>query len=95
MADPSTVYESSGFFALSKADQIHYRQWLWDRISESPEEIPVPDEHLAVAEERLSRYRANPDAARPANEVIDRLTAGLGASSRCRGFRRSTPWALS
>ena len=62
-----------GFGNLPKAEQVRYLQALWDQISERPEEIPVPESHLQLAEERLRRYRENPSSAQPAFEVIDRL----------------------
>ena len=58
---------------LPKAEQVRYLQALWDQISANPDEVPVPESHLQLAEERL-RYRENPATAKPAFEVIDRLT---------------------
>ena len=71
--EPATSPEPAGFSALSKAEQIRYLQALWDRIAESPEEIPVPESHLALAEERLAEYHRDPSRAQPANDVLDRL----------------------
>ena len=68
-----SIEAPSGFGKLSKADQVRYLQALWDQISERPEEIPVPESHLQLAEERLRRYRENPASAQPAFEIIDRL----------------------
>jgi hypothetical protein len=51
-----------------------YLQALWDQISANPDEVPVPESHLQLAQQRLRRYRENPEAAKPAFEVIDRLT---------------------
>jgi putative addiction module component (TIGR02574 family) len=62
------------FSQLSKAEQVRYIQALWDQIAERPEEIPVPENHLQLAEERLRHHRENPSAARSAFEVIDRLS---------------------
>jgi len=67
------IPEPPGFAALSKAEQILYLQALWDRIAEEPGEIPVPDSHLDLAEERLAEYRRDPARARSAYEVLDRL----------------------
>ena len=53
---------------------MRYLQALWDQISANPDEVPVPESHLQLAEERLRRYRENPATAKPAFEVIDRLT---------------------
>jgi len=63
-----------GFSQLPKAEQVRYLQALWDQISANPHEVPVPESHLQLAEERLRRYRENPATAKPAFEVIDRLT---------------------
>ena len=62
----TSIQTPSGFNELSKAEQVHYLQALWDQIAEQPEEIPVPESHLQLAEERLRRYRENPSSARPA-----------------------------
>ena len=64
----------AGFGALSKIEQIRYLQGLWDRISEQPDDIRVPESHLMLAEERLADYRRDPARARPAHDTIDRLT---------------------
>lgn len=70
----TSIQPPPGFSELSKAEQIKYLQTLWDQISEQPNDIPVPESHLQLAEDRLQRYRENPSSARPAFEVIDRLT---------------------
>ena len=71
---PETSIEiPPGFNELPKAEQVRYLQALWDQISEHPDEVPVPESHLQLAEERLRDYRENPSAAKPAFEVIDRL----------------------
>ena len=62
-----------GFNQLAKAEQVRYLQALWDQISANPDEIPVPESHLQLAEERLRRYRENPSTAKAAFDVIDRL----------------------
>ena len=46
-----------GFSALSKAEQVRYLEALWDSISARPGEIPVPESHLILADERLAEYR--------------------------------------
>jgi uncharacterized coiled-coil protein SlyX len=69
----TSIEMPTGFSQLSKAEQIRYLQALWDQISEHPDEIPVRESHLRLAEERLRQHRENAAAARPATEVIDRL----------------------
>ena len=69
----TTIAEPPGFAKLSKAEQVRYLQDLWDRIAEKPGELPVPESHLELAEERLAEYRRDPSRARSAYDVIDRL----------------------
>jgi len=66
--------EPKGFSSLSKAEQVRYLQGLWDSISARPGEIPVPESHLILAQERRAEYRRDPSRARPARDVLDRLT---------------------
>jgi putative addiction module component (TIGR02574 family) len=69
----TTIPEPPGFRELSKAEQVRYLQDLWDRIAEQPGQLPVPESHLQLAEERLAQYRRDPSRARAAYDVIDRL----------------------
>lgn len=70
----TNIPDPPGFSELSKQDQIRYLQSLWDRISENPEDVPVLESHLELAEERLAVYRQDPSKARPAHEMLNRLT---------------------
>ena len=67
------IQSPPGFNELPKAEQVRYLQALWDQISANPDEVPVPESHLQLAEERLRRYRENPATATSAFAVIDRL----------------------
>ncbi len=69
----TTVPEPPGFAELSKGEQVRYLQALWDRIAEQPQDIPVPESHLALAEERLADYQRDPTSTRSAYEVLERL----------------------
>ncbi len=69
----TTISEPAGFSELSKTEQIRYLQALWDHIAERPGEIPVPDSHIELAEQRLAEYRRDPSQARPAHDMLDRL----------------------
>lgn len=70
---PATIPEPTGFSDLPKAEQILYLQALCDRIADRPGEIPVPESHIALAEERLAGYHRDPGRAQPAHDVLDRL----------------------
>jgi putative addiction module component (TIGR02574 family) len=67
------ISEPPGFAELSKAEQVQYLQALWDRIAEQPGELPVPESHVLLAEERLREYRRDATRADSAHEVLNRL----------------------
>jgi hypothetical protein len=62
-----------GFDSLSKAEQVRYLQNLWDQISKDPDNLPVPESHLLLAEGRLESYRKSPSNVHSAFQVLDRL----------------------
>ncbi len=66
-----------GFDDLSVEEQLDYVQSLWDRISAHPTEIPVPDWHRRVIDDRLAAHRADPSAAVPWDEVREGLLEKL------------------
>ena len=68
----TSIQTPPGFNDLSKAEQVRYLQSLWDQISEHPDDIPVPESHLQLAEERLGRYRENPSSAVSAFDILDK-----------------------
>jgi putative addiction module component (TIGR02574 family) len=72
MKDP-TIPDPPGFDRLSKAEQIRYLQSLWDRIAHRPEDVPVPESHIDLAEDRLAGYRRDPSRAQPAYDGRDNL----------------------
>jgi hypothetical protein len=65
MKDP-TIPDPPGFNQLSETEQIRYLHFLWDRIVHRPEDVPVPESHIELAEHRLAGYRRDPSRARPA-----------------------------
>ena len=69
----TAIPEPAGFADLSKVEQVRYVQALWDRIAEQPADLPVPESHLKLAEERLAEYRRDGTRARSAFEVLDHL----------------------
>jgi putative addiction module component (TIGR02574 family) len=66
-----------GFDDLSVEEKLDYVQSLWDHIAIRPEELPVPDWHQRVLEERLEAHRTDPGAARPWEEVRNEITEKL------------------
>lgn len=66
-----------GFDDLSVDEQIAYVESLWDRIATTPEQVPVPEWHREVLDERLKDAEANPDAGATWDVVRDRLRDNL------------------
>jgi putative addiction module component (TIGR02574 family) len=66
-----------GFDALSVEEKLDYVHSLWDRIVAHPDEVPVPDWHRRVINERLTAHRADPGAVVPWEdlraELLDKL----------------------
>lgn len=54
-----------GFDDLTMEEKLDYLQTLWDRIAARPENVPVPDWHRRILDERLAEYRANPEEGEP------------------------------
>jgi len=67
----------SEFKSASSAERIAFVQTLWDQIAQSPQDIPMPEHHRQILDERLDAHRHNPQAGRPWNEVRDQLLGQL------------------
>ena len=70
-----------GFDDLPVEDQIDCVQSLWDRIAAKPDQVAVPGWHKQVLHQRLAAHEANPEVARPWNEVRDEIRSKLGSGS--------------
>ena len=66
-----------GFDDLPVEDKIDYVQSLWDRIAARPDQIPIPEWHRQVLDERLAAHEANHEAARPWQDVRDEIRSKL------------------
>jgi putative addiction module component (TIGR02574 family) len=73
-----------GFDDLSIEEKLDYVQSLWDRIAARPDEIPVPDWHRQILNERLADYEASPDAGRSWDEVQEELLRKLRDRRTCQ-----------
>lgn len=69
----TSIPEPPGFSKLSKTEQLRYVQALWDRIAQNSDELPVPESHIELAEQRLAEYHRDPTRARPAHDILKRL----------------------
>ncbi len=65
------------FENLSQEERISYVQNLWDYIAHAAEDLPVPDEHKRILDERLDEMEKNPDAGLPWEQVRKDLLAKL------------------
>ena len=70
---PKPVMPPPGFDELSVEEQIEYLQSLWDRIAASPEQVPVPDWHLEILDQRLMDYQINQNNGEEGGAVLQRL----------------------
>jgi putative addiction module component (TIGR02574 family) len=66
-----------GFDELSVEERIDYVQSLWDCIAATPEQVPVPEWHHRILQERLESYRANPTAGHPWADVRAEISGKL------------------
>jgi len=66
------VIPPPGFDELTVEEQIDYVQSLWDRIAATPDQVPVPEWHRDVLDERLKDEKANPGAGESWNVVRNR-----------------------
>ena len=76
----STLKIPPEFEDATTAERIAFVTRLWDKIVESGDEIPVPDHHKAILDQRLRAYRMNPEGGKPWGEVRDELLARLRSS---------------
>jgi len=60
---------------LTKAERIELYCELQEIVAEENESIQPDSEILAMLEQRYREYLANPESARPAEEVLARLRA--------------------
>jgi putative addiction module component (TIGR02574 family) len=66
-----------GFDELSAEEKLEYVQALWDRVSEHPEDVPVPTWHREVVAQRLAAHRRGDMTSRPWSEVREDLLTRL------------------
>ena len=52
-----------GFEDLTTEEKIDYVSSLWDSIAANPDDVPVPEWHLRILEERIARHEAHPEEA--------------------------------
>ncbi|HEX9443212.1 MAG TPA: addiction module protein [Candidatus Binatia bacterium] len=70
-----------GFDELSIEDKIEYVQSLWDRIAASPKDIPVPEWHSRILDERLESHRDKPAEGKVWEQIQKEIRRKLSGSS--------------
>ena len=65
------------FKILSSDDRISYVQGLWDFIAETPDQVPIPESHKQVLDQRLAAYETEPNRAEPWSQVRDNILKNL------------------
>lgn len=66
---------------LSVAERIQLVEDLWDSVAaeanEDPERLTVAEAQLELVKRRSAAYQANPDAAVPLEEALERIERSL------------------
>jgi len=68
------------FIILSSDDRVSYVQNLWDFIAETPDQVPIPESHKQILDQRLAAYKAEPNRGKPWNQVRDNILKNLQGS---------------
>lgn len=69
--DLSMGYDKKELMALSDQEKLDLAGELWDSVEENA--IPVSEEQIAFAEERLKMHKANPDEGMTWEELRKRI----------------------
>ncbi len=73
---PSKLPIPPEFDQASTQERIDFVQDLWDRIAADPENVPIPDEHLRIVDERLRESPTSPEGSLSWDEAKAVLLAG-------------------
>lgn len=65
------------FKTLSSKDRISHVQALWDFIAETPDQVPIPESHKQILDQRLAAYKAEPNKGKPWSQVRDNILKDL------------------
>ncbi|MCX7109781.1 MAG: addiction module protein [Proteobacteria bacterium] len=60
---------------LSLDDRIELVEAIWDSMLPEVQTIPLPDSHRTLLDERLTQFKANPEAGSSWEDVKARLEA--------------------
>ncbi len=66
-----------GFEDLTPDEKVQYVQDLWDYVVADASQVPVPDWHRRILDERLAEYHAAPHEGKTWPQVRDQLLRDL------------------
>jgi putative addiction module component (TIGR02574 family) len=69
----SPTVQSLGIDRLSAEDRLRLIEEIWDTLSDSLEDLPLPESHKEELDRRLTAADTNPNAGSPWEEVKARL----------------------
>jgi len=73
MSNPAANFDPYQFSPAQRLDLISR---LWDSLSDSEEELPIPEWHWEILNRRLDEADANPEAGIPWEQVRDGFLRG-------------------
>ena len=62
---------------LSVTDRLRLIEAVWDTLTETPDDLVVPDWHRGVLDDRLAAHAGDPEAAWPWAEVKSEIVDAL------------------
>ena len=65
------------FRELSAKARIEYVQGLWDFIAKTPDQVPIPESHKQVLDQRLAAYEADPNQGKSWGQVRESILKKL------------------
>ncbi len=65
------------FRELSAKARIEYVQDLWDFIAKTPDQVPIPESHKRVLDQRLAAYQSDPNQVKPWVQIRDNILKKL------------------
>lgn len=68
--------------SLSMEEKQMLAEEIWDEISQLRDPEPVPNDHLALLEERMVEYQQNPEAVKSWEAVKADLASRFGDSKQ-------------
>jgi len=68
--------------ALKTSQRIRLVQEIWDSIAAEPQNVPIPDWHRRIIEQRLAAHEAHPSATISVAEAKRHIRKHLAARRR-------------